>query len=842
MTQLNCTVLMEGPLLILSTGWKSWKKRYFVLYNNKTLLQYKNENDYQQKKNSLDKIDLNGFSCSEYQPKKVTSKKFYFKLNHFLPLKPISFSTEDLVSGKKWAETISNALKKKPTNFNTSLPITNNNTKNSTSNTNNTNLTNITNSTTSTNTTTTTTQTNTTNQLQTNTTTQTQTQKDTTIQTQNQSQEMHSFEIPSKFKEKQTYYLDKITYVDSMNFISEEYYCRITTDEIELLPINDNVDKTKIPISTLQRVHLMSDSLDEFKILLRSGTSSPPIFLISNSAFKILTIFSILIIFTQKTTVERTLQNGHLSNEKSIIRFLTPLLQTIFSIIVRTKQESELEKYHFEYFANKQEDSIGILEKYFQHKTPLLLFSELKMDNSTLLPLTSILQIICFILPKPIFFKDTELSLSEIFDQELSEKENIQNFHQIYFKYPPLITKIMGQIFLIAHLIIQEYEQNGVLNHLAIFLNNLITFFQLPIESDLKNTLDYKNNQINFITFLIQQAPNLFYDNWVFIKERVQGREIEVNEQYESIWEDRGIVFSKKETTGNFQYGTNLIFIKNTFEKKIFQKSISRDDLSQNSELASLGSLDNSLLENLRDSNSQGGGSGSVSSGFSKNREELYDRRQNHQIKNKIFEELDSDLEEQTNEDRIMKHIEIYFDKPLPLLPITEQGIEHLFTHPLELEFKSEKIDYLYENDFQGIWNIAELLELFHQKSNPNTNSSTNNNYSNSNSNENENYKNLNLHTILSLILEEFCFEIPLLANEILDSNFNVLSELINSSIKFKKSPSEMLINTIDELNLMNISQSSRMDTQNLIKQKQIYHSKSRFSIRRYKSKKKKYY
>ncbi|KAJ3446589.1 protein rcc2 [Anaeramoeba flamelloides] len=665
---------------------KSQKKRYLVL-QGKTLVVYKSEKEFKSKKTPKQEINIFGFKCSKCDrlKKKKKDVKFYFKLEHFLSGN-IFFSTEDHSLGMKWVERLK-SYNTKSSNKTVSSVVTKP------------------------------------EQLP-------DIQPNPKLLQDLKGSEFlkSSFFFSSQVKENKIFHLQSLIYNDSMNFISEEYFCLLTFDKLLLKPFSvSSENQLAIEYSKIERIRFISDTDENFKLMIKKS-NSPPIFIISDNPFSII-MFYVCLNFLKEPKINSYINYGPIKSHQNINQIFHPLLKKMFQIIVEMKKDFSV----FNYQKMKMGQNLWILkiDEYFSQQNIFQIIDNSSTDPQSLQCLISVLSYIFWLLPDPIFQFDHE-NFEELYEPSNDKAENnIKRFLKNFDSCQPIIKEIISCSFLMIHLIWKEMDY-PILRTLSQFTSTLIHFVKMDQSLETEVLLNISQRHFSYIAFIISNAPVLFYDKWDTMKNIIMGREFVIKEEYKILVKElfkinetekeimkKNEIEKEKEKENNKPQEEHNKKENQNEEKQNENKSIQKINKILSNESINTNQKDNQTTSSSTSTSinneessaniNQNLETSSITSNQSRTKENIIED-QATQTKTYQEEEPGSDVEDKNEEETAIKMLHEYFDKPLPLLPITETCLSGLYTPPHISEQQTNQIMDLFTSEFNILNNSEALL------------------------------------------------------------------------------------------------------------------------------------
>ncbi|KAJ6237069.1 sesquipedalian [Anaeramoeba flamelloides] len=659
---------------------KSQKKRYLVL-QGKTLVVYKSEKEFKSKKTPKQEINIFGYKCSRFDPPKKKKKnvKFYFKLEHFLSGN-IFFSTEDHSIGAKWVECLK-SYNPKSSNKTVSSVVT-------------------------------------------------KPEKLPSVQSNPKLLDdlegieflKSSYFFSNQAKENKIFHLQSLIYNDSMNFISEEYFCILTLNKLLLKPFSvSSENQLTIEYSKIERIRFISDTDQNYKLVLKK-TNRTPIFIISDNPFSII-MFYLCLNFLKEPKISSYINYGPIKTHENINQIFHPLLKKMFQIIVEMKKDFSVLGY--EKIKTEQNLWIQKIEEYFSQQNIFQIIENSSTDPQSLQCLVSILCYIFWLLPDPIFQFDHE-NFEELYEPSNEKAENnIKRFLKNFDSCKPMIKEIISCSFLMIHLIWKEIDY-PILRNLSQFTSTLIHFVKMDQSLETEVLLNISQRHFSYIAFIISNAPVLFYDKWDVMKNIIMGREFVIKEEYKNlvkelfeINETEKEIIKESEKEIEKEKENNKLKENQKEEKQNENKNIQKVNKILSNESINTTQKDNqtttsspSTSINNEESSAnlnQNLETSSVTSNQSRTKENIIE---DQAIQTKAYQEEEpgSDIEDQNEEETVIKSLHEYFDKPLPLLPISETGLSEMYTLPHISEQQTNQIMDLFTSNFNILNNSEALL------------------------------------------------------------------------------------------------------------------------------------
>ncbi|KAJ3433015.1 hypothetical protein M0812_21964 [Anaeramoeba flamelloides] len=632
--------------------------------------EYNSQKDYTLGKSSNKDLDLRGYTCVRYDPLKKNRKeqpKFYFKLQHFLPTSPIQFCTPDHQTGELWISKISQAVSFESKNKN----------------------------------------------------------EETINHKKPQPKKTDKFFLSPEelFPERDNFkliYLNYLFYKNSTNFVSDRYICILSLKEIIFIPTQESVGtKMNISLESIENIKIFSDENEGFQILIQQ-INQETCFLISRDLEKILILYILmnLLLTNELSTLVST---GPIRTIEQINVILLSIFNKIFDLVIKSKDSKE--SFLFQTFLKSQENSKSSnLTNFLNQQNPFALFDSLQTNPQSLHLLIQSLLLICWRLPRPIF-GHTFKNFNTLYDTEKSQKENIDTFYKYLVELPKEFQKILSFIFLFAHLICQEYPEKTFLKNISSFLSNCIQFLNYQFDLEENKLLKIINLQINFFSFVIKNAPIIFYTYWDACKDFVFEKEIEIPEEYKSYCSINKTKNENENFTTTIQkFTSNESMNSAIMNNEKLQNSISKDNLSVSSERASIDSFDLSNNESFSRMTYSGSqemffDNDSSTSELSRAREDFFDEEKFKKKKTEIIEEPASDVEDTCKEDKIIKMKPLFYYSPHPLIKYKNTLLEKMYQDQNQLENHQKMITSLMENELMPLKQVKEQISLLSQKS-----------------------------------------------------------------------------------------------------------------------------
>ncbi|KAJ6254137.1 hypothetical protein M0813_12695 [Anaeramoeba flamelloides] len=544
----------------------------------------------------------------------------------------------------------------------------------------------------------------------------------------------------TKIDENKVFYIGKVTFLDPNSSMLQNYYCILTSKNIKLQPMTGNSEVTIIEYSTLNSSRMLIGDKKECKLLFRRIRKAPA-FILSDNLYQIIIIFSILNL-VKSNLLESILENGSTSSKEKISQFFFPLIGSIFEKCLNIANNPKT--IDLKTFTKTQVSSLKSAMEFLNQPDPLLILKENNLSSQSLFSLILIFQSICWKLTDPFFPKNFQ-KLLNLFDQELSDEENINNIFQILSTIDSFGEKIIGGIFLIYHLLFKEILDEEIKNNLIFYFINLIHFNIISSELNTDKILFELEKQIPLIKFLIQKAPILLHQ-----EKKEKSRKFvsisNLNNKDQTGYKNDKNVSSNRNMNENTKEDNlhNKIQIKKEIESS---QNSTRNNLKVGSEgggsIKSMDSLDFLINDNhsigQNDSSTKMEG---VASELSKSGENANRNNSKSQINNNNDDKQNTQNSKLVKNDEnelhtLLNNRQLFEQSPLPLLPLMESNHKFIQKDHIASKTQSEIIEYLFDEECSGIWKAVETLELL------------------SNSKDNSNDLNLFIQ-----ILELLCFEI----------------------------------------------------------------------------------
>ncbi|KAJ3442075.1 tandem ph domain containing protein [Anaeramoeba flamelloides] len=359
--------------------------------------------------------------------------------------------------------------------------------------------------------------------------------------------------------ENKVLYIGLISILNTLTFKMDDYLCLLSNTQAEFIELTGSVQPTILKYSEITNLRIITGTQNQSKLMI-SRKMNTPISIISEDSSQILFIFGILQLLSNQTTFN-TISNSLLENENDIVKLFFPLIKRLFQMILET-QSPRQNIFNFKNFITLQSRCQEILSKYSKQSDPLWIIDNITNDCAGLQTILSLLVLITWRLPDPLFKVTVKDSL-KLYDQNRSEEENIKCFLEYYFLLPSYSRTIFGTIFLITHLILIELSNQNFIDVLNMLLFNTIHFMEIKPNFDGDQLFEIINSQTSYIELLTLYAPVFFYDCWGLLKGHVFNSQISIEEKFIYFHNELQKIFEKNPQDNKFEP---------TYQKKLQEK------------------------------------------------------------------------------------------------------------------------------------------------------------------------------------------------------------------------------------------------------------------------------
>ncbi|KAJ3451367.1 DNAj [Anaeramoeba flamelloides] len=329
-------------------------------------------------------------------------------------------------------------------------------------------------------------------------------------------------------KDNKVFYIGIVSQLNTLNFSSESFSIILSNQKINMSSLEQLNKTTFIQYSDIQNVRLMNSTGNEFKMVI-SVKGGKPMYLVSQESSTIITIFTIIQLLYDKSTLSSWL-SGTLKNENDVENLYPEIFSKIFEFAIKLPKQFE-QIVNYSNFVTYQSKFSENISRFSKETNFMSNFDNLDLSTSSIQTLLSIFLIITWRLPDPLFDLTIE-KYPTLYDQNRSEEENIRSFLQLYLPLPKYIRKIVGSVFIICHLLLIEIDHQSFLDYLTTHLFNIIHFVEIKPDFDGDTLYNIISLQTAYIELLILYAPVFFYDSWEYLKGFLFGREIRIEEHH----------------------------------------------------------------------------------------------------------------------------------------------------------------------------------------------------------------------------------------------------------------------------------------------------------------------